>query len=454
MNIYTVVVGTIIIPSPTSEDEKPLHQEDEAKEIDAIPEDDSDDGVMFGPVPPPAKRSRPDWIERRLQEPYTPLVQVCCRKRCTTRFPDDLCADMREEVWGDDSLTKAARRDRIRWIWKNVFVSGDNRIQACLKFILNVFGIVRGYLYYKEVGTPAVRQADKTLAVILWFDRFRDICDPIPNEDNQWQVYAPNKKYVHEMYMAESTQQPDVWPAVSEIHFLRTWRKFKQEFRLRKHLRFTKCGVCVKTREALRTGRLSDDDRASLEASLQEHYQRIRLERAEAKGNPFVQFRDNFQKKKNMTFQKVSGGQKLFQKVKKKKKMCSCHLFCVVCCCYYVNDSKYIVCQRGKYYTPRLTCLCTNTHRQKYAGYTGWRCFSCAGNRRDRPAKVGFTSISRDDKKGRDCSPQITPCNRSSALRRPHGVFCVRQSGKSFPRLQYVDRGNPPHNIACTKYPR
>ncbi len=266
-----------------SEDD-PLSARGDIKDDDSSAEEDAIEAIVCGPEPP-AKRKK--WIETRLEKPYTPLPEKCCRRDCRTQFSDELCSNMRRDVWGDRSLDSNGRRARIQTYWTFVFSWGrpEERQKACLNFILNVFDVVKGYLYYKASADSRVQQSDKLVSILLWFDRFKDICDPIPNEDNQWQVYAPSKRYVYDMYTGDREQFPGVWPSVSKSYFLRVWRRYKKEFRLRKHLRFTKCRICVTTREAIRNGRLSASERASAKAALETHYDRIRTERAAAKGN-------------------------------------------------------------------------------------------------------------------------------------------------------------------------
>ena len=195
-------------------------------------EDGSDSSdVVCGPEHPPPKRAK--WVTARLEKPYTARTEDCCSKRCSHHFEHNLCQEMREDVWGNAQLEKDARRERIFFLWRHVFVFGPTREMVCLKFVKHVFSVSTGYLYYKPVGQATVRASDKLCAILLWFDQLRQICDPIPNEDNQWQVYAPTKAYVHGMYVEDHIKQPAMWPKVSKSYFLHVWKKYKQEFRLR-----------------------------------------------------------------------------------------------------------------------------------------------------------------------------------------------------------------------------
>ena len=157
---------------------------------------------------------------------------------------------MRQELWSNRAYSREDQRNHIHYAWKNVFVVGVERKPCCNSFVRNVYKVSRSFLYHRVKGTPVHRSDDKAIAVVTWFDVFQENCDPMPDsEKDEYQVFAPTKRAVYNIYKADSINCPQVWPQLSYSTFARVWAKYKSNFKLRRHLRFSKCRVCVTLRE-------------------------------------------------------------------------------------------------------------------------------------------------------------------------------------------------------------
>ncbi len=190
-------------------------------------------------------------VRTRLTEPYSKYPDFCCKTlNCQSYFSDEYCTQMRRDLWSNRAYSRDDQRYHIHYAWKNVFVVGVERKPCCNNFIRNVYKVSRSFIYHQLEGASRQRNDDKTIALITWFDIFKENCDPMPDsERNEYQVFAPTKRAVYNIYTADSVNCPQVWPQLSYPTFIRVWKKYKSNFKLRRHLRFSKCRVCVTLRE-------------------------------------------------------------------------------------------------------------------------------------------------------------------------------------------------------------
>ena len=94
-----------------------------------------------------------------------------------------------------------------------------------------------------QLGTSK-RMSAKDLGVIAWFNILKKTLDVMPDEPDQLLVSAPLKTTLHKWFVEDCTEWPAVFRRVSESYFLKTWREWCPEVKLRKHMRFTLCEVC------------------------------------------------------------------------------------------------------------------------------------------------------------------------------------------------------------------
>ena len=176
----------------------------------------------------------------------------------------DLCQRLRVSVWSNEGFDIDMRRYQITEHGVTTLRFGPlQSIYPCKKFVADVFGVGTGYLYYageggKQSFYPS-RTSDKQLHVMAWFDCLKDVCDPMPDGGDEgadgkthrteWQVFFPSRQSVYHHYLDDRRANPEVWVAVSRVHFMRVWRQSLDNFKLRKHLKFTKCSECVDLRQ-------------------------------------------------------------------------------------------------------------------------------------------------------------------------------------------------------------
>ena len=197
-------------------------------------------------------RTRSRLIQDKIDRPYQRLSVRCCARNCQTHFDDAFMERLKNELWTNDGHNPDTRKAHVRFQWEHYFTLDTDDKKVCKKFIRNVFQCSNNFLYYKnKTGENALRLREaKTVSVIAWFKTFQEVCDPIPNaEKTIYQVWCPHKKDVWDLYMLDYNRNPQAWIPVSRTHFLRVWQHHCKEFKLRKFLRFHKCGICTRFRE-------------------------------------------------------------------------------------------------------------------------------------------------------------------------------------------------------------
>lgn len=191
---------------------------------------------------------------------YVPKT-CCAKKQCWKHLPVEYCQKIRDEVWKDASLNSHQHRARILFARDTSLMFGINRdIQPCTAFVNHMFGISKTFLLYTGTHKQLnLRSEEKTNTLLVWFDRLKEVCCPMPDKGSggiggrphctEWQVFFPTRKSVYRQYMVDSVDRPDVWCPVSSSWFMSVWRKMLNNFKLRKYLRFAKCAVCIDFRE-------------------------------------------------------------------------------------------------------------------------------------------------------------------------------------------------------------
>ena len=211
------------------------------------------------------------------------------------------------DLWSNEGLDKPSqKRGQIILAWNTTFRFGGGHPthahdKCCVTFICHVYQISRSYLYYRPLYTTSTqRDESKTFGVMAWFNGFKHVCDPMPDQNavlpgvsthvTVYQVFFPNRKTVYQQYCSDAKAHSTSFPAMSRTHFLAVWRKFVPNFRLRKYLRFSRCPRCIELRAIRHGARTSPEDRKRADKALDVHYQMVKRERGAALGKHSSQF--------------------------------------------------------------------------------------------------------------------------------------------------------------------
>jgi hypothetical protein len=97
-----------------------------------------------------------------------------------------------------------------------------------------------------------------------------------------YQVTAPFRKDVYQWYLASVLNFPAVYPRVTLGYFNSIWRSKFPNIKLRKYLRFSKCGTCEELRAIRFDQKQPAATRKNAQRQLLLHYADIKHERATA----------------------------------------------------------------------------------------------------------------------------------------------------------------------------
>ena len=186
-----------------------------------------------------------------INTPYRRLEQPCCKQNCQEHFSDDYCNQRKVDLWKNDGHTTRSRKDDFFFQWTHVFVIGCRRNKARKTFVKNVFQVSNKWIYPKKKNTERSLRVDvKRVSVIAWFQYFKEVCDPMPHTKcEEYQVWQARKGDVYKLHLKSVKRFPQVYCHVCPSYFYDIWRKHCSMFKLRKFLRFHKCGTCTRLRE-------------------------------------------------------------------------------------------------------------------------------------------------------------------------------------------------------------
>jgi len=174
---------------------------------------------------------------------YVHPTSCCKRKQCHLSISDQTIRELRIRVFSDPDMDLARRRTEIRRLWDELLQVGGK--PCCVSFICHAFGVSKMYLYGdSRLDRTKIRVAAKTEAAIAFFDQLRLENDKMPNKQ-EYQLYAPKRNSVWEWYC---NQAGEVIP-ISRQFFLKLWREYAPDLKLRKYLKFSICKQCKHLKE-------------------------------------------------------------------------------------------------------------------------------------------------------------------------------------------------------------
>jgi hypothetical protein len=152
---------------------------------------------------------------------------------------------------------------------------------CCVKYLVNVFGTSKTFLYRTPVPSSGREQPVLT-DVMAWFYVIQEIADAVPNAEKtpKFQLSAPTRASVYEWYKKDVETWPDVYHKCSHPYFNQIWRTKFASIILRRHLLFTKCSFCVNKRAIKWDRTKTVEERDAAVADLVKHYEWIVAERA------------------------------------------------------------------------------------------------------------------------------------------------------------------------------
>ena len=180
----------------------------------------------------------------------------CCKKRCMSHFvsANDARVVAARESLLDPSLTKLERKRLARQNWHTYLTigTGDDRVRCCMTAAACIFVCSRAYLAPEKTlkrtrAEANTARAVKSVTLASWFMLLKEGLDVMPDEG--WYM-APvmKRRHLYKEYLRDCARPTSSYQKCGEDYFLHVWRESFPEIRTRKHLRFAKCGFCVKWR--------------------------------------------------------------------------------------------------------------------------------------------------------------------------------------------------------------
>ena len=259
---------------------------------------------LGGIVPPKRRKAarvqpeRPSWVEpgELTACPFS-KDKPCCRKsntRCYEYFGGEVDA-WRQRFLYNSTLSQEELADRLRQ--HRVDSAGKMPGEAkpyCVVFQKWWVGGVHNRVLFPRshaAGNQRRRCTVKTqtkqstsskdVSVMSWFIALKPLLECMPDKQ-EYHVAAPFMGTVHKWYEKDCASYPTVYLSCSKKYFLRLWREYYPEVKLRKVLRFTKCEMCERLRQVCWSKGTSSAERADARAQLEDHYKYVKVERAGA----------------------------------------------------------------------------------------------------------------------------------------------------------------------------
>lgn len=207
--------------------------------------------------------------------------ECCSKKRCCQQFQPYQVAAWRSHLMC--MVPERSERGSVAHSFQSSMLLPTGK-PVCLAYCKWVMGLCNQNIYYKRVGGNKKRDlSTKDVSVIAWFEALKDTLDRMPDCD-MYQVPAPYHSTVHDWYEEDVLSFPELYISCSPSHFRKSWLAFHKNIKLRKWLRFAKCGECERLREIRWNRATLPEARAAATTELFKHFQFIKEERAYALG--------------------------------------------------------------------------------------------------------------------------------------------------------------------------
>jgi hypothetical protein len=228
---------------------------------------------IFSPVLTKRKKST-NFTQKKmvyeLDKFYDVSKLYCCDSGCIYNFTKESVTKIREEIHSKDRHAKNAHiksmmRNDDNGI-KRFYADGIKICQVC--FIL-VTGVSKKLIYSKKIG-PVIRVNDAEVQTeILKFLKHLESTNNYMPDKQEVHVSYPTRKECYKVYR-ESRIGDDEANIGSYPYFLRVWKKFMPQLKLRKVIRFAKCSYCVSQSEEIDNNR-NPTTTARLRKELNDH---------------------------------------------------------------------------------------------------------------------------------------------------------------------------------------
>ena len=202
----------------------------------------------------------------------------CCKRQCWRPgvFSETQVATWRKSLDSCGYTNTRQRAQGAKNLWPSLLMHDGK--PCCASFLCWLFAINKASLYFKPVAVPQRRDNSiKDISILAWFQNLKLVIDKMPDEP-VWQVAAPWKKTVWEWYQGDVSEY-EQYVSVSCDYFMKKW---PADVKLRKWMRFSKCGVCESNRKIKWDRTTSHDEKALATETLVAHYKQVKRERAYA----------------------------------------------------------------------------------------------------------------------------------------------------------------------------
>lgn len=242
--------------------------------------------------PPPTQRQ---GLKLQRQQPYScPHTDEtpCCSRNCFEQFSTAAIDEYRRCV---QALPADQRRQRIKeYHSQNLLVSdgladcSNKRTPCCMSYLLGCFSISRSWYYPPAETKRKDRDCPKTTSVLAWFLQVKETADIMPDAQSKealeepevvYQIPQSKKNDVFLEYLDDCEKLPALYLPCDESLFLKVWREYFPNVKLRKYLRFAKCSFCTTNRELRKDPSASSECKAKCKVEMQKHWQWIAMER-------------------------------------------------------------------------------------------------------------------------------------------------------------------------------
>ena len=204
---------------------------------------------------------------------------ACCNARCMTQFAS--AEDVRVVAARMPLFDTAMNRHELRagllvnWTLHLKFDDGMSIRPVCAAAACKIFVCSKMLLYpdtrkmSRSVSNSMVNS--KAARISSWFHSFQTTLDVMPDEGGWFMIQQPCKYMVHNLFLRDCEQWPELYTKISRDYFRLVWRENFPLLRTRKHCRFAKCSFCVRRREIITEPGHTIAEQLEAKASLKLH---------------------------------------------------------------------------------------------------------------------------------------------------------------------------------------
>lgn len=185
-------------------------------------------------------------------------VPNCCKLRCVSKFSlediQNYRIDCRSHIGFELNKfikSKIVRRDyTLNSKCNKYFV---NHLQVCQRCFITCYGVSRSILYSNMTPKTLTRFKPCENEIVLFLQDLGKMNQYMPDKNEIHLSYYSKKLVYHyflQSYDSKSYKKPNE-KEISYSYFIRVWKKFLPNIKLRKFMRFAKCSTCTKLKELL-----------------------------------------------------------------------------------------------------------------------------------------------------------------------------------------------------------